>query len=361
MYSSSAIAAPIPALGISSPGIVYPTSANTSLYSVGVGGYHSNYPVSSSRPSVGYSSSTPSSNPPPTAPRVTTHVVCETKDTLYAVQYVFKGDFKIACEQHREQEVQGSEVNGLVQVPLLLQAEPPHAKGETGYRVWDCSIILSKFLDKNYKTLLQSCDPSKLLRVLEIGCGMGLSALTIALKGGHALLTDQAFLGPAVQQNINLNSEGIQRSAGKAQFLPLDWKQLEKDGKVIQEELASMAEGEGVGVDIVLAADCVWHHWLIEPFCKALYYTLKHCTRNPSSAHFPVNKSSSFVLTFPCALVAHKLRYDQLGESFFTTLRSPPYEFQMQKVPSEWFHPHFQNTKTDIWVMTLPPSHLSNC
>ena len=219
---------------------------------------------------------------------------------IHALRLRFDGDFTIDGQ------------------PLLLEADPPTVPTkETGHRVWDCGIVLAKYVDR---TLTRAeCSP---LKVVEVGCGTGIGGLALALKGADVTLTDLPGVAERTQRSVQLNKPLVHGVGGAVQFRVLDWRQLHDwDGPTV--------------FDLIVATDCVWHQSFIDPFTKALLFFVQ---QNP--VHCKV-------------LMAHKVREEVLGEPFFAHLRTNG--FALERVPQEHLDPLFTNNKSDIWELRLTP------
>jgi len=69
-----------------------------------------------------------------------------------------------------------------------------------GWTVWDGSLVLSKYLEKNFQE-----GYFKNKRVIEIGSGCGLVGISAALLGANVVLTDMASVLEILQENVNIN------------------------------------------------------------------------------------------------------------------------------------------------------------
>jgi predicted nicotinamide N-methyase len=105
----------------------------------------------------------------------------------------------------------------------------------TGSHVWDCSIMLSKYLISKKIQLRNR-------HIIEIGAGVGLvSVVCSMLQTKHVVCTDQEMLVNTIQANQQANHI----SAEKMTVIPLKWKDTEEKLK-------------HVGVyDTVLVSDCL--------------------------------------------------------------------------------------------------------
>eukprot|EP00669_Euglena_mutabilis_P005448 TRINITY_DN16904_c0_g1_i1.p1 TRINITY_DN16904_c0_g1~~TRINITY_DN16904_c0_g1_i1.p1 ORF type:complete len:270 (+),score=59.17 TRINITY_DN16904_c0_g1_i1:40-810(+) len=169
--------------------------------------------------------------------------------------------------------------------PLLLRPEPLTKNTmQTGLRVWDCGVVLAKHLDAAFPV-----GGLRGQRVLEVGCGTGISGLAAALKGADVTLTDLPVLQTSVEAHISLNQPAITHACGSARFRPLDWDRMD----------AAIA---GETYDLILASDCVWHKQHVAPFIRVLRAICSAASR-------------------PCTvLMGHKLRDEDVGAPFFRAL-----------------------------------------
>jgi len=78
----------------------------------------------------------------------------------------------------------------------------------TGAVVWDCAIVLTKYLEKN----LQLFQPPP-ASILELGCGNGLLGMVCSLffENAKVIVTEQEQLLPLIYQNIRHNKENNPR------------------------------------------------------------------------------------------------------------------------------------------------------
>ena len=87
--------------------------------------------------------------------------------------------------------------------------------------------------------------------------------------------------------------------------------------------------------DLVIGTDCVWHPTFIKGFTNALVLL---CAKDPAKCK---------------ALVAHKVRWDALGDPFFAHLSE--HGLQRVQVPREKLHPDAIDEVSDIWELRLAP------
>lgn len=76
----------------------------------------------------------------------------------------------------------------------------------TGSSLWDSSIVLLKYLERTH------CDDWRGKRVLDLGAGVGLVGLVLALYGAHVTLTDIGECLHMLRRNIDANRATIAAS-----------------------------------------------------------------------------------------------------------------------------------------------------
>lgn len=174
-------------------------------------------------------------------------------------------------------EVAGREFD-VSQSPGVLESR--RSGGTTGAVLWNVTPRLAAWLSSPANPLFPSVlGPSS--SVLELGCGTsGLVALVTADRVGRYTLTDQAYVLKTLSANLLANEEraasqaakgrrrgpqvkekheGMFGAKGNIAFVELDW---EKD--VPGPSLA----GDTDGLDVVLAADCIYNESLVRPFVQ---------------------------------------------------------------------------------------------
>ena len=108
--------------------------------------------------------------------------------------------------------------------------------GETIIRhVWDAGIMLSAALtcrslsalpDELQDFVSTAMNTSKMMRILEVGCGVGILGVSIAaaLPQCQVIMTDLSDAKPLVEQNIQLNLQQFPHLQRNTQFRELDWE-----------------------------------------------------------------------------------------------------------------------------------------
>ncbi|KAK9803541.1 hypothetical protein WJX73_006406 [Symbiochloris irregularis] len=144
-------------------------------------------------------------------------------------------------------------------VDLRLQQDPStHNLGTT---VWDSSIVFAKYLQQNARKGCLSRAAVKGKNAVELGSGMGLAGISLALMGCDVVLTDIASVLPLLRCNADANlgkgaragsDNAMLQQAGQVSVAELDWLQ--------PEQLQEWAPG----VDIILGTDCMYSEELLE-------------------------------------------------------------------------------------------------
>ncbi|CAG8452756.1 3184_t:CDS:2 [Funneliformis caledonium] len=126
---------------------------------------------------------------------------------------------------------------------------------KTAYSVWDASLILSKFLEKQ-------CNENKLnfkgKKVIEVGAGKSIPSIASYILGASLVtITDVPSVVPEIEKIITLNGFENKNVFAK----PLDW--------INRKEHIPILINEGPW-DYILAADVVWVDYLIEPLIDTI-------------------------------------------------------------------------------------------
>ena len=164
-----------------------------------------------------------------------------------------------------------------------------HAEA-TSTSVWDCSLLLSKYLENNANEWVFGKS------ILELGSGLGLTGLGAAFLGAKKVyLSDTEAAIPTLNASIQLNGISSICKAGVIDwFHPPPIKSL----------------GLGDHIDLILCADIVWVLDLIEPLVSTID---KYSTSHTS------------------VLIAHQTRSLAADELFFCSLKERG--FSVQEIP----------------------------
>ena len=138
----------------------------------------------------------------------------------------------------------------------------------TGLNVWDGSILLARYLEKN-PVLVQG------KRVLELGSGPGVVGIASALLGAtEVVLTDLNYALPLMRENVTWNlDKAMSRGCCRMECQLLDWYYPPS----IQKFKFSKSAAGISQPDVILVADCVWVEYLVIPLVNAIKSILDQC------------------------------------------------------------------------------------
>lgn len=202
-----------------------------------------------------------------------------------------------------------------VEVPLfgstwrLAQAPDTNHLGTT---VWDASIVLAKWIEKNARRGSELSRP-KLAggkRVLELGAGMGLGGLSAAALGASVDLTDVAEVLPLLRRNaealmgkaaLSTNDAAWAAGAGSVSVRELDWDKRET---WFDDDGAGDADGGSNNkcYDFILAADCVYKEEILPTLLRVV---LAHASRRTVVVVANELRSHSVAAAFDAAFAPH--------------------------------------------------------
>ncbi|KAG9322443.1 hypothetical protein KVV02_000072 [Mortierella alpina] len=129
----------------------------------------------------------------------------------------------------------------------------------TASSVWDCSIVLGKYLES-----LSAKSPNywKGKRVLELGAGQGIASFSAAALGAEqVIITDMDSAIAGLQEGVAMN--GFQPL--QVQVTTLDWTSRAEALQNIRRNLVGRASASDKNphLDYILASDVIWVDYLI--------------------------------------------------------------------------------------------------
>ncbi|GMH33697.1 hypothetical protein BSKO_01531 [Bryopsis sp. KO-2023] len=212
-----------------------------------------------------------------------------------------------------EQEVLG--------YPFRLSQDPNSEN--LGTTVWDASIVLAKYLEKNSLKGEFSKKRVWSKRAIELGSGMGLGGMAFMLLGcKEVVLTDLKEVLPLLRKNVERNmsptalmGSPFENGVGRISVAELDWTN--------REQCSSLE----VPFDYVLAADCVYHENHLHDFLA----TILAITDNKSTV-----------------LVVNELRSESVQDEFMSAFGE---HFTIRKVSHSQMHPTYQHPSVDILIL----------
>lgn len=145
-------------------------------------------------------------------------------------------------------------VHHTYRVDIVLSQDPNSRN--LGTTVWDASIVLAKYFEKNAKKGAFSASRVEGKRVIELGAGIsGLAGMSLALMGANVVMTDiTSTVLDLLRQNVEYNvspaslrlNSGL-GECGLTEVQELDWGN--------PDHIARFSPP----VDFILAADCVYN------------------------------------------------------------------------------------------------------
>merc|ERR1712232_1309154 len=82
-----------------------------------------------------------------------------------------------------------------------------------GLTVWDSSIVVAKYLEKRVKAERTRTHTHFLHNktCIELGAGLGVVGLSAGLLGAKVTITDTAWFVPAIERNLEINRDLLER------------------------------------------------------------------------------------------------------------------------------------------------------
>ncbi|KAL3140651.1 hypothetical protein ABBQ32_005217 [Trebouxia sp. C0010 RCD-2024] len=200
-----------------------------------------------------------------------------------------------------------------------------------GTTVWDSSIVLAKFLEKNAKKGDFARHRLKGKRAVELGSGMGLGGFAFALLGCDTTVTDTAEVVSLLQRNYEnnlspaaLRGQEVSSMVGHVTVQELDWS--------IPDHYAAV----NPPFDYALAADCVYHEQIVEDFLRTV---------------LAVTHSKSTVI------VVNELRSESVHSRFIALFEQ---HFTIKRTPRSKMDAVHQHSAIDILVLKRRKDVASN-
>ena len=206
----------------------------------------------------------------------------------------------------------------LEQSPGILTSQ--RGAGTTGAVLWKVTPLFAEWLASSPRLLQDAGILSKDSVIVELGCGItGLIGIVMAHKVSRYILTDQAYIMKTLNNNIKHNSPPVPRASTRKASLKstisnlvtasLDWEIDEPSGLLSHSD-------DGGGIDLVVACDCVYNEYLIQP----LVDTMSAICRTSRGTHSTT------------VLIAQQLRSESILESF---LEAMILDFEVWRLPDE--------------------------
>ncbi|KAF9127642.1 hypothetical protein BGW39_005708 [Mortierella sp. 14UC] len=260
------------------------------------------------------------------------------------------------CDIDKEPNSQDTNQNG---APELSHT------ASTAKSVWDCSIVLGKYLEA-----LSNKTPGfwKDKRVLELGAGQGIVSLSAAALGAErVIMTDIDSAVSALQRGVRLN--GFE--APQVQVTALDWTNRSHALQHIWNDLLRDDTTSSTAVkpqlDYILASDVIWVDYLVPALVETIA-DLMHVSkeRRDSGTHHHQHQSlqgekkTTQHPRQPVLLLAYQFRstrsdqllfdsLDQLGLLRKKITLDDDGENKGEDSDSVYMDPKFRKTNIAIW------------
>lgn len=210
-----------------------------------------------------------------------------------------------------------------------LHFEQDNGSMHVGTSVWPSSLVLVKWVEhvfaNNLTSVCSSLTPATFAgkRGIDLGTGVGVAGLGLALLGLNCVLTDIAPVMPALKRNFKKNVGGS--SLGSA------GKEGVKAGKVKVAQLywgnAKQIEALKPPFDFVVAGDVVYLENIVVPLLETM---------------------SALAGPETVVVLGYQIRQLEAHEMFW---RLCPQYFDVVKVPREELHPEYCWPENEVYIL----------
>eukprot|EP01100_Stratorugosa_tubuloviscum_P002810 TRINITY_DN1664_c0_g1_i1.p1 TRINITY_DN1664_c0_g1~~TRINITY_DN1664_c0_g1_i1.p1 ORF type:complete len:309 (-),score=154.46 TRINITY_DN1664_c0_g1_i1:199-1080(-) len=205
------------------------------------------------------------------------------------------------------------------QIPITINQKPgKEVIGEsTGFTVWDCAIVLSKYLEWNYGGSNKTNKFDNEM-ILEVGSGTGLLGIVCGLifENSKFILTDQLPLLELIEQNVDVNTQIIPKLKNRISVQELNWGE---NANHLQPRPPFRW---------IIVCECVYVNLPAKPLVDSLILLSDENTR---------------------ILMAYEHRCDYWRRYWFDELASPHFEFE--RIPQEKYHPDYQADDIELYII----------
>ncbi|KAL0460150.1 UNVERIFIED_CONTAM: protein N-lysine methyltransferase METTL21A [Sesamum latifolium] len=207
----------------------------------------------------------------------------------------------------------------------LQFSQDPNSK-HLGTTVWDASMVLVKFLEKNCRKGRFSPSKLKGKRVIELGAGCGVAGFGMALLGCDVVSTDQTEVLPLLMRNVERNTSRILQTApdadsfGSIEVAELNWGD-EDHIRAVEPPF-----------DYIIGTDVVYAEHLLEPLLQTIL-----ALSGPRTT----------------ILLGYELRSTNVHDRMIDLWKR---NFEVKSVPKAKMHSEYQHPSIQLFMMTLKPS-----
>ncbi|CAL1366905.1 unnamed protein product [Linum trigynum] len=224
--------------------------------------------------------------------------------------------------------MEGDRLNSPSTCAVMLEAlghqlqfsQDPNSK-HLGTTVWDASMVLVKYLEKNCRRGRFCQSKLKGKRAIELGAGCGVAGFGMALLGCDVISTDQVEVLPLLMRNVERNTQRIVQSEqssgsfGSISVAELDWG---------NEEHIRAVEPP---FDFIIGTDVVYKEHLLEPLLQTIL-----ALSSPKTT----------------ILLGYEIRSTNVHEKMLAMWKN---NFQVKTVPKSKMHYKYQHPSIELYIM----------
>ncbi|KAD5508691.1 hypothetical protein R6Q59_030686 [Mikania micrantha] len=212
----------------------------------------------------------------------------------------------------------------------LQFSQDPNSK-HLGTTVWDASMVLVKYLEKNCRKGRFSPSKLKGKRVIELGAGCGVAGFGMALLGCDVVSTDQVEVLPLLMRNVERNTSRIMQMNSDADSI----------GSITAAEL-SWGNNDHIRAldppfDYIIGTDVVYAEHLLEPLLQTML-----ALSGPKTT----------------ILIGYEIRSTNVHEQMIQLWKK---HFEVKIVPKSKMDIKYQHPSIQLYIMTLKtPEGITN-
>ncbi|KAJ0806494.1 putative lysine methyltransferase, S-adenosyl-L-methionine-dependent methyltransferase [Helianthus annuus] len=204
----------------------------------------------------------------------------------------------------------------------LQFCQDPNSK-HLGTTVWDASMVLVKYLEKNCRKGRFSPSKLKGKRVIELGAGCGVAGFGMAMLGCDVVSTDQVEVLPLLMRNVERNTSRIMQMNPDADSI----------GSITAAEL-SWGNDDHIRAldppfDYIIGTDVVYAEHLLEP----LLYTMLALSGPKTTI-----------------LIGYEIRSTNVHEQMIQLWKK---HFEVKTVPKSKMDIKYRHPSIQLYIMTL--------
>ncbi|MFS7915897.1 putative lysine methyltransferase, S-adenosyl-L-methionine-dependent methyltransferase [Helianthus anomalus] len=204
----------------------------------------------------------------------------------------------------------------------LQFCQDPNSK-HLGTTVWDASMVLVKYLEKNCRKGRFSPSKLKGKRVIELGAGCGVAGFGMAMLGCDVVSTDQVEVLPLLMRNVERNTSRIMQMNPDADSI----------GSIIAAEL-SWGNDDHIRAldppfDYIIGTDVVYAEHLLEPLLHTML-----ALSGPKTT----------------ILIGYEIRSTNVHEQMIQLWKK---HFEVKTVPKSKMDIKYRHPSIQLYIMTL--------